>query len=313
MSHSPLSPRHVAVVGSLNMDLVLRVPRSPQAGETLLGHDFALHPGGKGANQAVACARLGATVKMIGKLGDDVFAIQLRETLGAAGVNHDHVRTANGPSGIAMIVVEDNGQNRIMLAPGANGSLSAADVQNAAGEIAGAALLVCQLEVPTECMQSAFEVARQAGVPILFNPAPAMPLTPELLSVDYLVVNETEAALIAGLPVNDRPQAIAAAEQLRQAGAATVLLTLGADGALIVDAAGTRHYPACPTRVVDTTAAGDTFIGGVVAGLQEGMSIDSAVQLGMQAAAITVSRPGAQPSIPFRHELSGQDTAASGV
>ncbi|TDR71435.1 ribokinase [Paludibacterium purpuratum] len=294
---------HIAVVGSLNMDLVLRVSRCPAPGETLLGHDFAQHPGGKGANQAVACARLGAQVRMIGKLGNDAFAAPLRATLDAAGVDHRHVSTDTGASGIAMIVVEDNGQNRIMLAPGANGALTQADVRLAADDIHSAALLLCQLEVPTDCVRIAFAEARGAGVPILFNPAPAIPLDSDLLAVDYLVVNETEAALISGLPVTTRAEAMAAARRLLRGGAGAILLTLGADGALIADTNGVRHYPAQPAQVVDTTAAGDTFIGGMAAGLLEGMVIDDAVQLGMRAAALCIGRPGAQPSIPFRHEL----------
>jgi ribokinase len=294
----------IAVVGSLNMDLVLRAPRCALAGETLLGHDFATHPGGKGANQAVACARLGARVAMVGRLGDDGFAAQLRATLDQAGVDHSEVKTTKGSSGIAMIVVEDNGQNRIMLAPGANGCLSAADVRHAAGTIANAALLICQLEVPLACVREAFALARAARVPILFNPAPAAVLDADLLDVDYLVVNETEAALISGLPVGSRAEAECAAHRLRQAGSRCVLLTLGADGAIVADLAGTRHFPAFPTTVVDTTAAGDTFIGGTAAGLLEGMSIDEAVQLGMAASALCVSRAGAQPSIPLRSEIN---------
>jgi len=294
---------HIAVMGSLNMDLVLRAPRCAEAGETLLGHDFALHPGGKGANQAVACARMGAKVAMIGKLGSDAFADQLRQVMTEAGVDHSHVLTDSGSSGIAMIVVEDNGQNRIMLAPGANGMMTAGNVLSAATCLQSASLLICQLEVPLECVRQAFELARAARVPILFNPAPAMPLSPDMLNVDYLVVNETEAAMISGLPVNSRAEAVAAAHRLRQAGSACVLLTLGADGAIIADLDGARHYPAHATQVVDTTAAGDTFIGGMAAGLLEGMNLDDAVALGMAASALCVSRQGAQPSIPFRREI----------
>jgi ribokinase len=302
--NAPKPVPHIAVMGSLNMDLVLRAPRCAQAGETLLGHDFALHPGGKGANQAVACARLGAKVCMIGKLGNDAFADQLRQVMTQAEVDHSQVQTDPGSSGIAMIVVEDNGQNRIMLAPGANGLMTPENVLSAASCLQSAALLICQLEVPLAAVHQAFDLARAARVPILFNPAPAMPLPGEMLDVDYLVVNETEAALISGLPVGSRAEAIAAAHRLRQAGAACVLLTLGADGAIIADLEGARHYPAQPTHVVDTTAAGDTFIGGLAAGLLEGMTLDQAVALGMAASAVCVSRPGAQPSIPFRREIT---------
>lgn len=298
----PASP-HIVVMGSLNMDLVLRAPRCAQAGETLQGHDFALHPGGKGANQAVACARLGARVSMVGKLGRDPFADELRATLDGAGVDHSQVQRADGSSGIAMIIVEDDGQNRIMLAPGANAAMTPDDVRAAAPLLQSASLLICQLEVPLETVRSAFELARSARVPILFNPAPAARLDADMLSVNYLVVNETESALISGLPVTSRAEAVTAAHRLRQMGADCVLLTLGADGAIVADLDGTRHYPAFPTHVVDTTAAGDTFIGGLAAGLAEGMKLDDAVMLGMAASALCVSRPGAQPSIPFRHEI----------
>jgi len=296
-------PAHIVVMGSLNMDLVLRAPRCANAGETLSGHDFALHPGGKGANQAVACARLGAQVSMIGKLGSDTFAGQLRQTLDQAGVDHHQVLTDIGSSGIAMIIVEDDGQNRIMLAPGANGTLSAAEVAAAGDSVRAAALLICQLEVPLATVRQAFELARDAQVPILFNPAPAMALPPDMLQVDYLVVNETEAALISGLDVNSRAQAFSAAQQLRRMGARVVILTLGADGAIVADPKGERHFPAQPTTVLDTTAAGDTFIGGLSAGLVEGMELDLAITLGMAASALCVSRRGAQPSIPLRSEI----------
>jgi ribokinase len=304
MNNTQTPALNICVVGSLNMDLVLRAPRCAEAGETLLGHDFALHPGGKGANQAVACARMGSRTGMIGKLGNDAFAVQLRETLTLSGVDHRHVSTEDGSSGIAMIVVEDNGQNRIMLAPGANAALTITDIDTSAEAIRAAALLICQLEVPQPCVRRAFDLAREAGVPILFNPAPAIRLDPDMLSVDYLVVNETEAALIADLPVGSRLEAEAAARTLLQSGARHVLLTLGADGAIVADETGLRHYPAFPTRVVDTTAAGDTFIGGLATGLIEGMTLDQAVRLGMAASALCVSRPGAQPSIPSRDEIT---------
>lgn len=297
------SVANIVVLGSLNMDLVLRTQRCAIAGETLSGHDFALHPGGKGANQAVACARMGAPVRMIGKLGRDPFADELRKALSDAGVNHDQVLSTTGSSGIAMIIVEDDGQNRIMLAPGANQALTVGEVLQVASSIQSAALLICQLEIPLPVVREAFTLARGARVPILFNPAPAIPLDRDLLAVDYLVLNETEAAMIADLPVSNRAEAEVAAHRLRQIGANTVLLTLGAEGVIVADLSGIRHYPALDTTVIDTTAAGDTFIGGLATGLLEGMHLDQAVHLGLQAAAICVSRAGAQPAIPLRAEL----------
>ncbi|WP_051229084.1 ribokinase [Paludibacterium yongneupense] len=298
-------PRRIVVVGSLNMDLVLSAARCPEAGETLTGHGFAVHPGGKGANQAIACARLGAPVAMVGRLGQDGFAATLRQGLLDAGIDADAVGTDPSlASGTAMIIVEDSGQNRILLAPGANAALSVAAIDAEAERIAQAALLVLQLEVPFACVERAIAIAADAGVPILFNPAPAAALDAGLIAkIDYLVVNETEAALIAGHAVIDRASATIAAGILLSMGARHVLLTLGAEGALVADGAGVRHYPAFPTTVVDTTAAGDTFIGGLAAALIEGATLDRAVRLGMAASAICVSRPGAQPSIPFRAEV----------
>lgn len=298
-------PPRIVVVGSLNMDLVLNAERCPEAGETLTGHGFAVHPGGKGANQAIACARMGSRVAMVGRLGNDGFAATLRQGLLDGGIDDSAVGTDPAlASGTAMIIVEDNGQNRILLAPGANAALTVADIDAAAALITRAALLVLQLEVPFACVERAIAVATAAGVPVLFNPAPAATLAPELIArIDYLVVNETEAALIAGLPVTDRAGAGAAAERLLALGARHVLLTLGADGALVADGSGLRHYPAFPTTVVDTTAAGDTFIGGLAAALTEGAPLDRAVRLGMAASALCVARPGAQPSIPYREQV----------
>jgi ribokinase len=295
---------HITVVGSLNVDLVLRAPRCAQAGETLLGHDFAIHPGGKGANQAIACARMGQRVCMVGKTGNDTFAQTLRQTLQQAGVDQVHVLTAEGSSGVAMILVEDSGQNRIMLAPGANHALGERDILHAADCIQSAALVICQLEVPMDCVRLAFELARKAHKPILFNPAPAVVLPADMVKVDYLILNETEAEVLCGIAIVSSGEARAAARQLRRDGADTVILTLGAQGVLIADQNGERQYAAHPVHVVDTTAAGDTFIGGFAAGLREGMQLDRAVALGQAAAALCVTRKGAQPSIPFRHEIA---------
>ena len=296
----------IVVVGSLNMDLVMRTPRMPVGGETLHGHGFSTLPGGKGANQAVACARLGGKVSMIGQVGDDGFGQTLRAGLSDDGIDVSKVKLiSEAGTGVAMILVEDVGQNRIVLAPGANGALKPADIDSAATEIAGAAMLVVQLEVPMSVVLRAMSLARAAGVPVLLNPAPAASLPDEIWSqVDILVPNESEASLLAGIAVVDAPSAFAAARIFRQRGVACVLITLGEQGVAVLNELGERHIPAQLVKAVDTTAAGDTFIGGLAAGLVEGLALDEAVALGQRASALCVTRHGAQPSIPYRRELA---------
>ena len=296
----------VIVVGSLNMDLVMRTPRVPVGGETLHGHEFSTLPGGKGANQAVACARLGAKVSMIGQVGNDGFGTTLRDGLAADGIDVSGVqRTTAAGTGVAMILVEDIGQNRIVLAAGANGALTPADIDAHAVRIGGAAMLVLQLEVPMPVVQRAIEIAHAAGVPVLLNPGPAAPLPEDVWSqVDILVPNESEATLLSGVEVTDAASAYAAAKVFRQRGVKCVLITLGANGVAVIDDAGERHLPAHVVKAVDTTAAGDTFIGGLSAGLVEGTTMDDAVALGQRASALCVTRHGAQPSIPYRREIA---------
>jgi len=295
----------IIVVGSLNMDLVMRTPRVPVGGETLNGHEFSTLPGGKGANQAVACARLGGKVGMIGQVGNDGFGNTLRDGLSADGIDVSGVKqTSSVGTGVAMILVEDIGQNRIVLASGANGTLSLADIDAQSSAIEGAAILVVQLEVPMPVVQRAIAIAHAACVPVLLNPAPAAPL-PEAIwpQIDILVPNESEASLLAGISVSDATSAFAAARIFRQRGVNCVLVTLGAQGVAVIDNIGERHIPAQVVKAVDTTAAGDTFIGGLTAGLIEGMRLDEAVALGQKASALCVTRHGAQPSIPYRREI----------
>ena len=223
----------------------------------------------------------------------------------ADGIDVSHVkRTSAVGTGVAMILVEDIGQNRIVLAAGANGTLSSADIDAAGELIDGAALLVVQLEVPLDVVLYAMRRARAAGVPVLLNPAPAVRLPDEVWPlVDILVPNESEAALLTGLSVADVESAYRAAQYLRQRGVRCVLITLGEKGVVLVDDQGQRHLPAQVVKAVDTTAAGDTFIGGLTAGLVEGLSLDDAAVLGQRASALCVTRIGAQPSIPYRREV----------
>lgn len=297
----------IVVIGSLNMDLVMRTPRVPASGETLNGHDFRTVPGGKGANQAVACARMGGKVILIGQVGDDAFGETLRDGLIRDGIDVSSVtRTSAVGTGVAVILVEDTGQNRIMLASGANGTLQPIDIDNAGALIRSAAMLIVQLEVPMSVVQRAVEIAHGAGVPVLLNPAPPDLLPEGILSrVCILVPNESEASMLTGLPVVDAPSAIAAARLFRRQGVGSVVVTLGEQGVVVVDDAGERHLLAHVVKAVDTTAAGDTFIGGLSVGCVEGLSIDAAVAMGQRASALCVTRHGAQPSIPYRRELAG--------
>ena len=297
----------VVVIGSLNMDLVVRAPRLPKGGETLAGHDFTTAPGGKGANQAVAAARLGARVAMIGCVGADPYGDFLTRSLVQEGIDCRGVSVAaEVPTGIASILVDDQGQNAIVIVAGGNGELSAAHLEEQATLLDQAKLVIAQLEVPLATVGDALARAHALGKTVILNPAPATgPLPADWYAhIDYLVPNESEASLLTGLPVDDLQQAEAAARQLVAAGARQVLLTLGGQGLLQVSTDSCRHHPATPVKAVDTTAAGDTFLGGFAAGLAEGLSVDEAIALGQQAAAIAVTRPGAQPSIPTRQELA---------
>jgi ribokinase len=298
---------YVTVIGSLNMDLVIRAPRIPQPGETIIGSQFRNVPGGKGANQAVAAARLGAQVSMVGRVGRDGFGEVLLENLASDGIDHTHVtRDPEAASGVALIVVDDAGQNSIVVASGANGRLSPDDVEAARAAIAGADVVLMQLESPLETVSRAAEIARAHGVPVVLNPAPARPLPSPLLSlVDVLIPNESETALLAGMPVDDQAQAEAAAAALLELGVGTVILTLGERGALLARTSGATHVPAFQVHPVDTTAAGDAFVGAFAVGLAKGKPLEEAVRWGNAAGALATTQMGAQPSLPTRGALEG--------
>jgi ribokinase len=300
-----MSAAQIVVVGSLNMDLVARAPHLPLPGETVAGTGFATVPGGKGANQAVAAARLGARTAMIGCVGDDAFGERLRAGLLSDGIDCRALRTVDAcSSGVAVIVVDTAGCNAIVVVPGANGRLTPADVDAAEPLIAAATMVVLQLETPLATVEHAARRARALGKTVVLNPAPAQALPASLLAlVDYLVPNEIEAAALAGMPVASVQDALLAAQTLRAAGAATVLVTLGAQGVVTASAQAQVHAPAQRVEAVDTTGAGDTFIGGFCAALIQGRSVASAVAYGQAAAAICVTRLGAQPSIPFAREV----------
>lgn len=297
----------ICVVGSLNMDLVIRTPHLPAPGETVSGGPFATHPGGKGANQAVAAARLGAAVTMVGRIGGDAFGERLRAELAQAGIATDHViALPDVASGVALIAVETGGQNSIIIAPGANGELTPAAVDAASTAITAARVLLLQLETPLPAVQRAAELAQAAGTIVVLNPAPAVPLPSELLArVDYLIPNEHEAALLLGEDIPTRADAGAAAARLREyTGVCAVVITLGEQGAVLAQAEGeTKYVQPHPVTPLDTTAAGDAFVGAFAVALAEGRTPAEAMRWGNAAGALTVTRAGAQPSLPTRAEV----------
>ncbi|MDQ7977632.1 ribokinase [Paraburkholderia sp. SARCC-3016] len=297
----------VAVVGSLNMDLVARAPRMPQPGETLAGHTFAQVPGGKGGNQAVAAARLGAQVAMVGCVGNDANGTQLRKGLEAERIDCAALETSTGaPTGVALIIVDDGSQNAIVIVAGSNGEVTPATIARHEAVLAAAEVVVCQLETPPQTVEAALAAAHRLGKTVVLNPAPATgPLPPHWLPlIDYLIPNELEAATLTGLPVRTPEEAAAAAASLRKGGARNVIVTLGAQGVLAaLGDAAPAHFAAPRVAAVDTTAAGDTFIGGFAAQLAQRVPVDDAIRFAQRAAAISVTRAGAQPSIPTREEV----------
>jgi ribokinase len=300
----------IVVVGSINMDVVCRVPRAPEAGETVLGEDASFVAGGKGANQAVAAARLGGKVRMVGRVGSDSFGERMREGLRSEGIDVTQVGIDPVTSGVALILVEYGGQNRITVAPGANARLAPAHVAAAASAWPRDGLLLLQLETPLESVSAAMDHARAAGLQVILNPAPAQPLPPSWWSrIDVLVPNETEAALLTGMPLNGEPGARFAARELRRRGVRCVLVTLGEQGVLLVDDAGERMIAAPRVAAIDTTAAGDTFTGALAVALGEGLGLDDAARFAVRAAALSVTRHGAQTSIPYRSELAVSSAA----
>jgi ribokinase len=302
----------IAVVGSLNMDLVTWTERRPQPGETLLGQSFAMFVGGKGLNQAIAAARLGAQVRMIGRIGRDDFGARLARTLEANQIDTRYVTQDNqAGSGIATIVVDGTGDNTIIVVSGANWRLSAVNVEQAADAITSADALVMQLESPLDAVIRAAEIAHAAGVRVLLNPAPARPLPDTLLRlVDILTPNETEARLLTGVEIADDQSAEQAARELLARDVGATVLTLGSRGALLVDREHVVRVPGYHVPVVDTTAAGDAFCGALAVQLARGRTLDQAVQFANAAGALATTVAGAEPAMP-RLEALEQLIAAS--
>ncbi len=296
----------VVIVGSCNMDLVVKAPRIPVMGETILGGEFLTTPVCKGANQAGAAARLGSKVHFVARIGEDAFGDETIKNLKNNGVNTEHVvRSSCAPTGVALIVVDHDGNNSIVVAPGANAALMPEDVDRAESAIASSSVLVTQLETPIATAQHSAKLARRHGVRVILDPAPAQELSDELLgNVDILTPNETEARILTGIEVDDADSAAKAARTLLDRGTHIVVLTMSKNGLLLVTQEETRSIAAKEVKAVDTTAAGDAFTGSLACGLAEGMKLAEVVEFASCAAALSVTKMGAQSSLPNREDVN---------
>ena len=302
-----MSAFHIVVVGSINMDLVARMARLPRPGETVHGRDFQTIPGGKGANQAVAVARLGVRVTLIGRVGEDSFGETLLRSLAGHGVVTEHLLvTPQCSSGVALIGVDEDGANSITVVAGANGRLTVQDIESRAAIIQSADALIVQLETPLDTVAAALRIAKAAGVRTILDPAPApsSPLPPEVMAVDVISPNQTEAELLTGIVVDDLASAERAARRLQALGAREVALKLGHWGAMLCDAEGrVEHVSAVEVEVVDTTAAGDAFTAALAVALVEGGSLVEAVRFGSAAGTLACLTLGAQTAMPTRGQV----------
>lgn len=299
------SPPSVLVVGSANTDMSIKIDRLPRAGETILGGEFVSVPGGKGANQAVSASRAGADVTFIGRIGCDAFGDSALAGLTTDGVNVNYIiRDQTSPSGVALILVGANGENSIAVAPGANGRLSPADLRQARQAFVGAGAVVLQLEIPLAAVEAAANLAAHAGARLILNPAPARVLSDRLLRrVSVLTPNQIETEVLTGIKLTDRLSTERAGAALLARGVQNAIITLGADGACVCGSGGSYWIPGHKVKPLDTTAAGDVFNGALAAALAGGKSLVEAARFANAAAAISVTRMGAQRSAPFRLEI----------
>lgn len=302
---TPENKKKIVVVGSSNTDMIIKTAKIPRPGETVLGGEFFMAAGGKGANQAVAAARAGGEVVFIARVGDDMFGKKQVDGLIRDGINVEYVVTdKEAPSGVALICVAPDGENSIAVASGANARLNADDVRRAKQAVSSASILLMQLETPLEAVKEAAEIASAAGVPVILNPAPAQPLGDDILKhVTYLTPNETEAELLTGITIIKKSDLAKAAEALLSKGIKAVLITLGAQGVYIATKENKELIPAFRVKAVDATAAGDVFNGALALALAELKALPEAVRFTNAAAALSTTKIGAQPSIPFRKEI----------
>jgi ribokinase len=300
-----MSRPSIVVIGSSNTDMIIRLDHIPKPGETILGGEFLTAAGGKGANQAVAAARAGGEVTFVARVGQDMFGEKAMAGFVQDGIHVEYViHDSAAASGVALIFVAKDGENSIAVAGGANDRLSPADVKKAGQDISGASVVLMQLETPLETVQAAAELAARAGVMVILNPAPARVLPDELLKlVSILTPNESEAELLTGISVIDEATAASAADKLRALGVETVILTLGSRGAFVATDSIQQIVPGFQVKAVDTTAAGDVFNGALAVALGEGEPLLEAARFANAAAAISVTRLGAQPSAPDRREI----------
>jgi ribokinase len=294
----------IVVVGSNMMDMITKIPRLPKMGETLAGSAFSMGFGGKGANQAVMAARLGAKVAMVCKVGKDSFGPMVRGNFIEKGITTRIFEDETLPSGVAPITVDDEGRNLVIIVPGANNTLSAAEVEEAADLILSAKILICQLEVPNKAILQAFEIAKAGGLRILLNPAPAREVPARMIEMaDVVVPNETEAELLTGLTVKGMRGAADAARRLQEMGARNVIVTLGEEGALLWDGTTEHHFKPPMVNAVDTTGSGDAFIGSLAYALVKGEDMPAAIRFANVAAALSVTKIGTQISFPTMEEV----------
>jgi len=292
--------KKILVIGSFMTDLVVQTPKVPVEGETIIGNTFNRFTGGKGANQAVAAARLGGDVTMIGKLGEDDFGREHIDALKFENINHHSILIdSQASTGVGNVVIDSNGNNRIIVVPGANLRLSEKDIEAFENVIINSDIVVLQLEVPMETVYKSIELANKHGKTIILNPAPAQPIDPKYMDkVDYFVPNETEASLLTNIEVSNLETAEKAAEVLLLQGYKNVIITLGSKGVIFKNNTEMKFLKAYTVKAVDTTAAGDSFIGSFAYGLSNNMSIEQSLNLAVAASALTVTKLGAQPSLP---------------
>ena len=300
-----MSESKILVIGSSNTDMVICTGHLPLPGETVIGGTFFMNPGGKGANQAVTVARLGGRVSFICKTGSDIFGHQANQLFNEEGIDTSYVFSdTKNPSGVALITVDTDAENCIVVAPGANAHLTPNDLKRSAEAVEAADIILMQLEIPMQTVEAAAAMAYRLGKKVVLNPAPASKLSAGLLETLYAITpNETEAEAISGIRITDEHTAEEAARKIASMGVCNVIITLGAKGALVFDGEHCEVVPAYKIQAVDTTAAGDVFNGALVVALSEGRTLPEAVRFACKASAISVTRSGAHNSVPYRTEV----------